>query len=99
LSNQKVIDCIYAAIDEINEDRGGAAPLAKSLDTPIHGSESELDSLGLVNFVVMVEENVEREFDVPVVLGDDRALSSEPSPFESVGKLAEYVEQLLQEQR
>lgn len=95
---QQVIECIYAALDEVNRDRGDAPPLEKSPETPIHGTESVLDSLGLVNFVVIVEENVEREFDVPIVIGDDRALSRDPSPFESVGELATYITGLLEEQ-
>lgn len=96
--HQQVVECVYAAIDEANRDRGDALPLEKSLETPIHGADSGLDSLGLVNFVVAVEENVERTFDVALVLGDDRALSREPSPFESLQTLADYVVMLLEEQ-
>jgi len=96
---QKAVDCIYAAIDEVNQDRGDAPPLAKSPETPIHGTESALDSLGLVNFVVILEENVERAFDIPIVLGDDRALARDPSPFESVRELAAYIDTLVEEQK
>jgi acyl carrier protein len=96
--NKKVVDCIYAAVDEANRDSDGGPPMERSLDTAIHGDGSGLDSLGLINFIVAVEENVEREFGVALVLGDDRALDAEPSPFESVGALAGYVETLLEEQ-
>jgi acyl carrier protein len=95
--NDKVVECIYAAVDEVNLDRDGKPELGRSLDTPIQGSGSELDSLGLINFVVAVEENVDREFGVPITLADDRALSLEPSPFESIGALAEYVGHLIRE--
>jgi acyl carrier protein len=95
---EEIVDCIYAAVDESNLEREGEEPMAKSPDTPIHGSGSTLDSLGLINFVVAVEENVEREFGVSIMLADDRALAQEPSPFDSIGALAAYVELLLQEQ-
>lgn len=95
--NKRVLACIYAAIDEANLDREGAPPLEKSPSTPIHG-ENGLDSLGLINFVVAVEENLEREFEAMVVIGDDRALDRDPSPFGTVGALATYVEILLKEQ-
>lgn len=95
--NERVLDCLYAAIDEINLERADKPPLAKALDTPIHGSDSGLDSLGLVNFVVAAEEMVEERFGVSIVLADDRSLAQEPSPFRSVRTLAEYVETLLQE--
>lgn len=97
--NQKVVECIYAAVDEANLDRDGKPPIEKTLNTPIHGAQSGLDSLGLINFIVAVEENVERELGVAVVLGDDRALEQDPSPFESIGALAEYTETLVSEQR
>lgn len=96
--NEKVVECVYAAIDEENRQRDGASPpMEKSPDTPIYGTDSALDSLGLINFVLAVEEQVERAFDLSVVLGDDRALSQEPSPFQSVGTLAAYIEVLLGE--
>lgn len=96
--NEKILECVYAAIDESNEDRQDLPPLDKSLDTRFYKVENGLDSLGLINFLVAVEERVEREFGVVTALSDDRALSKEPSPFESVGALVEYIEELLGEQ-
>jgi acyl carrier protein len=97
--NEKVLQCIYEAIDEANLSRDGSPPIEKSLETPIQGAEGGLDSLGLINFVVAVEEAVERELGVAIVLGDDRALDQDPSPFESVRALAAYTETLIDEQR
>jgi hypothetical protein len=97
--NEKVLTCVYAALDEANEDRQGLPPLEKSLETPIHGSASGLDSLGLINFVVAVEEGVERDVGAAIVLSDDRALSQERNPFESVRALVDYIDVLVSEQR
>jgi acyl carrier protein len=97
--NEKVLSCVYAAIDEANEDRQDLPPLEKSLETPIHGTASGLDSLGLINFVVAVEEGVERDVGVPIVLSDDRSLSQEPNPFESVQALVQYIDLLVAEQQ
>ncbi len=96
--NQKVLECIYAAVDEANLDRAGKPPIEKTPGTPIFGTGMGLDSLGLINFIVAVEENVEGAFDFPIVLGDDRTLSEEPSPFRSIGALAEHVEAILREE-
>jgi len=96
--NEKVLRCVYAAIDETNAERPDLPPLEKSPDTPIHGSASEFDSLALINFIVAVEEGVERELGVPIVLSDDRSLSRDPSPFESIATLVDYVDGLLSEQ-
>jgi acyl carrier protein len=97
--NEKVLQCVYAAVDEANDNREDLPPLAKSRDTLIHDANSGLDSLGLVNFVVAVEEEVERSLGVTIALSDDRALSTEPSPLRSVGSLTEYIELLLEEEK
>lgn len=97
--NERILACVYSAIDEANEDRLDFPPLEKSLDTRIYGDEQALDSLGLVNFVVAVEENVERSLGVQIALSDERSLALEPSPFRKVGALVEYVESLIREQR
>ena len=97
--SERVLECVYAAIDEANEDRQDLPPLRRSPETPIHGAGTELDSLDLINFLVALEERIEEGFGAPVSLSDDRALSREPSPFESVRTLAEYVEELLRERQ
>lgn len=89
---EKILNCIYAAIDDANRERLGDEPLLKAPDTPIHGPKSCLDSLGLVNFVVIVEERLENEFGIEMVLSDDRAMNADPSPFQTVGHLAEHIE-------
>ncbi len=93
----RIVARLYAAVDAINRQRQGEPPLEKSLDTPLYGSASALDSLGLVNFIVAAEQQIQDETGVAVVLADDRALSREPSPFGSIGALADYVEELLKE--
>lgn len=97
--NERVLECVYAALDEANEDRDERPPLPKSLDTEIHGGKGNLDSLQLINFLVAVEEGVEREFRVQVPLTDDRVLVREPNPIESVRTLVDYIEELLGERR
>lgn len=95
--SERVLTCIYAALDEANKDRDDLPPLEKSLDTEIHGGEGSLDSLQLINFLVAVEENVERDFGAQVTLTDERVLARESSPLESVRLLAGYLEELLSE--
>jgi acyl carrier protein len=95
--NEKIVECLYAAVDETNRSRSGAVALAKSSDAPLYGSSSELDSLGLVNFIVAAEQKIEQAFGTSIVLADDRALSHEPSPFGSIQALADYIEVLLSE--
>jgi acyl carrier protein len=95
--NDRILDSLYAAIDDVNRERPSDRLLVKAPETALYGSASDLDSLGLVNFIVAAEQRIEAEFGKSLVLADDRALAQEPSPFRSVGALADYVEVLLRE--
>jgi acyl carrier protein len=95
--NEKIVEALYAAIDDVNRQRVGEPPLSKSHETALYGSASELDSLGLVNLIVAAEQHIQEGFGRAVILADDRALSHDPSPFSTVGALADYVEVLLRE--
>jgi acyl carrier protein len=57
----------------------------------LFGKGSDLDSLGLVNFIVSVEENINNRFDVSISIVDEKAMSQKNSPFKSVDSLAEYI--------
>ncbi|CAM2068802.1 hypothetical protein SCOR_25760 [Sulfidibacter corallicola] len=94
---ERVQEAVYLAVDETNEDQGEEL-LPKSLDTLLFGENGRLDSLGLVNFISVVEEHVEDVFDATIVLADERALTAEKSPFHSIANLVEYVCVLLREE-
>jgi acyl carrier protein len=94
-----ILDAVYAGIDQLNRQNPDSKPIRKAPDTPLYGSESALDSLGLINLIVAVEQRVEQRLRVPITLADDRALSQEVSPFSSVQALVDYIDKLLQEQK
>ena len=85
------------AIAEYNESAEDDRQLECALSTLLLSKESNLDSLGLVNLIVLVEEKVEDEFGVSVALADERALSEKKSPFRSVEALVRYIEASLAE--
>jgi hypothetical protein len=95
--NERILESLYAAIDDVNRERPSDRLLAKAPDTALYGSASDLDSLGLVNFIVAAEQRIHEAFGKSLVLADDRALAQDPSPFRSVGALADYIEVLLRE--
>ena len=91
----KIVEIIFDSIEDINQQNGTEIP--KNINTKIFGADSELDSLGLINLIVSVEQNVEDEFNIPITLADERALSSDHSPFKNVESLADYIKILLDE--
>ena len=96
-TNEKVLAVIFKCIDEINEQEKPDKTLLKNIDEVIYGNDGKLDSLGLVNFIVAIEEKVEDKFGVPIILADERAMSQKQSPFRTVGSLVDYIVILLEE--
>ncbi len=73
-------------------------PKFPSADLNIFGSDGILDSMGLVNLVVTLEERIQDEYGVVITLADERAMSQSRSPFRTVGNFAKYIEALLHEE-
>ena len=94
----KVLDLIYEAIDEVNQQLQPGRGMAKSPETVLFGKGAQLDSLGLVNLVVATEQRLSETFGVALTLANEKAFSRKQSPFRTVGSLAEYVSELLKEQ-
>ena len=92
---QAILKSIYAVIDETNHDLPSGQRLEHSTDTVLFGDKGKLDSLGLVNFIVAVEQRIDEDFSNPVSLTDDKAMSQRNSPFRTVGTLVDYVASLL----
>jgi len=63
----------------------------------LFGDGSIIDSLDLVSVIVDVESEISDITDTAIALTDDRALSQEVSPFDSVKNLADYIMILLEE--
>ena len=94
---EKIIQVIYTTIDEINQQFDTEEKIDKNINTILFGENGKLDSLGLINLITGVEQNIEDEFDVSITLADERAMSQENTPFKDVGSLAEYIGTLLDE--
>ena len=99
-TKEKIIDIIYKVIDEVNEDGfADENQIIKSLDTRLFGGDSIIDSLGLVHLIVLIEEKVNEEFDLTLIIADERAMSQRNSPFKSVDTFADYILELIKEQK
>ena len=91
----RVESAVFTAIDEVNEQLPEGGRIPRNREAAVFGELGVLDSLGLVNLIVAVEQAVEDEFDESITLADEKAVSQKNSPFRTVGSLIEYVETLL----
>ena len=96
-ASQGVVDAVNSAVDDLNEVLDPDERVEKSPEVALIGTDARLDSLGLVNLIVLVEEKVQQQFGVGITLVDERAMSQSKSPFRTLGSLADFVEEQLHE--
>ena len=98
MGNRKTIEnLIITSVKELNEQLPQEQQLGQSTKTVLFGKDGKLDSLALVNLIVVIEQNIEDEFDVSITIADERAMSQKHSPFRTIGTLADYIDMLLKE--
>ena len=94
---QKITQAVFNAIDEVNSTLTKDQQLEKSEDEVLYGHSGKLDSLGFVNLIVTVEEEITNTFDMACTLADEKAFSQKNSPFRTVATLVNYIESNLSE--
>jgi len=96
---EKVAEAVSDAINEINKDFPKEKQFSKSTETALFGNAGVLDSLGLINLITASEQAVEKKFGIKITLTDERVISQNSSPFETVGSLIDYITLLLEEKQ
>ena len=96
MKQRKTIEnIIINAVKEINERLPKEQQISKTSKTVLFGKSGQLDSLGLVNLLVIIEQNIEDEFDVSITIADEKAMSQKYSPFRTIGTLTNYINMFL----
>ena len=90
-------EILFPAMDEAKQSIESAAGLERTADGRLFG-EGGLDSMGLVRFIVMVEESIEDKTEIELTLASDKAMSRNSSPFATLGTLAAYIDECLAEE-
>ena len=99
VKKEQILQLLINAIEEINESQSPDQKIEKSLETILFGKQGALDSLGLVNLIVAVEQQIEEVFDEVLILADERAMSQTKSPFRSIEVFVDYILTRLEEER
>lgn len=93
---ERILKIIVAAVEEINETRDEKIPTDNVLELCLYGDAGIFESMHLVGFLSLVEENLEEDFGVDVSLTSEKAVSRRVSPFSSVRRLIAFIEEELQ---
>ena len=90
-----VFQIVENAIAELNRELEYPELDKVTEETCLLGGETGLDSLSLVSLIVSIEEVVQDEFDRPVALADERAMSRKNSPYRTVGALTDFIVEMI----
>jgi acyl carrier protein len=89
-------EAVYLALDDLNAQLPPARRLPRSETTPLAGEDGQLDSLGVVNLIALVEQKLETHSGITVDLIDSDLLAGGEA-LNSVATLIEFVASLVNE--
>jgi acyl carrier protein len=93
---EKVEFVIYKVIDEINLQLIDSEKIEKLKTTVLFGDDAKLDSLGLINFIVQLELQIDTDFGKHISIIGENTMDQDQMPFETVASLIEYIHLLLE---
>lgn len=97
MSWDEVRDSVYRAVDALNRGLPRVKQLPKAADTVLFGGQGLLNSMDLVELVLLTEQQIAKDFGRSILLSDQRAMSEEDGAFQTVRTLSDYILRLLNE--
>ncbi len=95
----EILNLMYEVIDSLNSQFAGEKIIEKQPSTVLFGKNAVIDSLELINLIVLVEQKIEEHFNVHIILADERTLQMHSNPFENIHSLVKYIENLCLEHK
>ncbi|NCB38755.1 MAG: hypothetical protein EOM80_08295 [Erysipelotrichia bacterium] len=92
----KITELILESLKELNQLLPPDQQLPLSPETKLFGSEGLLDSLGLINLVVILEERIYNEFNVEVTISGDLSTLQQDNTFKNIQTLSEHITRTMQ---
>lgn len=95
ITHDELVNLILNLLQKHFEESNERIDLKEGEMTKLFGGDGVLNSLGLVSFIVSVEEALEDEFGISILLADEKAMSRRTSPFSRVSNLVDYILELI----
>jgi len=90
-NHQKVEKAVFDTIDQLNRQLSARNRLTKNRNELVIGEDSKLDSLGLINFLVACEQNIEVLTGQKINLTGDEMFANANSTLGTVGDFIDYI--------
>src|ERR1700742_541286 len=91
IARNDAYEIVLVSLKEVFAQSGTESPASITEATVLVGTDAVLDSLGVVQLIVEVEQRVEADHGISVTLANDKAMSARNSPFRTVGVLTDHV--------
>jgi hypothetical protein len=88
---ESLMKCIEDALEEINTRRVEKIPANVLNNIYLYGQHGVFDSMQLINFLMIVEENIADRIGAAISIVSEKAVSRRVSPFRSVSTLMDYL--------
>jgi acyl carrier protein len=99
MTKQEIIAIVLNQVDQLNETFPDNQKITINESTVLFGNGSSIDSLSLVSVIVDLEMLFSEEHGFDISLTDDRAMTREISPFDSVTSLVDYIFEIISEKQ
>jgi acyl carrier protein len=97
MTKQEITTIVINQVEQLNETFPDVQKISVNENTVLFGNGSSIDSLSLVSVIVDLEMIFSDEFGFDISLTDDRAMTREISPFDSVASLIDYIFEIINE--
>jgi len=89
-----IVGQILDALGELNQQLPSGGRIELSPHAALLAPEGKLDSLGLVNLILLIEERMASRLGTVISLTDDPTLTQSQVVFRDVGSLASHIQLL-----
>jgi len=97
MNKESIIEIVILNVKSLVETLPDQQKFDVNLDTVLFGRNSNIDSLSLVSVIVDLETTFSLDYNFDISLTDDRAMMREKSPFDSISSMADYIDELINE--
>lgn len=93
---ERIAQAVYQAVDALNAQLKGKH-VDKSLNEPLYGKNSDLDSLDFATFIMEVEDKIKKEFGADIIIAENDLFTGQDGPFATINGVIVYLERVLEE--
>jgi len=95
VTKEDILKTIFSAVDEVNLQLPQEHRIKKDPQADIYSENGGLDSLGLVNFIVILEEKIGDSFGKTPALANEKTMSLKDTPFRNADILSGHILEIL----